>query len=210
MLPTARDEEILDTLTRRVRVLGLSQVAETWWNDSARKFDEAKGRLKQLERRGLVQFLNLLARPVPVLSSPLCVWKPGDPEPEFGAVSYRLRSRWIHPVRSVPGVMATAEAGIRFAGKGGRPPRASEATHDLCLAAVYLGMRIAEPTRAKRWISEAMLFERGLGRDDRLPDAAIVTRSGTTAIEFGGAYAAPKVSEFHRFCAEHDWGYELW
>lgn len=210
MRQTSRDEAILDTLTRRVRVLGLCQVAETWWTNSARKSEEARSRLKQLEERGLVQFLNLLARPVPVLSLPLCIWKPGDPKPEFGAVSYRLRSRWTLPVRSVSGVMATAQAGNRFAGKGGRPPRASEATHDLCLAAVYLGMRTANPKRAQRWISEAMLFERGLGRGDRLPDAAIVTRNGTTAIEFGGAYPTAKVAEFHEFCAEQEWGYELW
>jgi hypothetical protein len=107
-------------------------------------------------------------------------------------------------------VIATQRAGNRFAGSGGRAPRASETTHDLCLAAVYLRLMATDPGRAKRWISEATLYERGEGRNGRLPDAAIVTRGGKTIVEFGGAYSAVKVKEFHGFCAERGWGYELW
>ncbi|MBK8913001.1 MAG: hypothetical protein IPM64_00110 [Phycisphaerales bacterium] len=207
---TERDQEILEILTRRVRVLSLSQVAATWWPQTPNGQDLAKARLKELERLGLIRQLYLLARPEPPLNSPIVTWKPGAIEPSFGAVAYQLRSRWTRPARRVLSAIATERAGIRFAGTGGRTPRASEATHDLCLATVYLRLRTTDSRRARRWVSEAALYEQGEGRDDRLPDAVIVTRSGKTAIEFGGAYPPAKVAAFHAFCAQRGWGYELW
>ena len=207
---TERDDEILDTLTRRIRMLSVAQVAATWWPESIRSVEQAKVRLRELERLGDLRLLNVLARPEPALESPVVTWKPGTAEPEFGPVAYRLRSRWTSPARRRLAVIATAQAGIRFAGKGGRAPRASEATHDLCLAAIYLRMRSTDPHRGRQWVSEAMLYERGEGRGDRLPDAAIVSRRGKTVIEFGGAYPPTKVADFHRFCSERGWGYELW
>lgn len=206
---TERDEAILDTLTRRVRVLSVAQVASTWWSGSP-GIAAAKSRLRVLEGQGWLLLVGLLARPLPSLETPVVTWSPGDREPDFGAVSYRLRSRWNQPACRILAVVATDQAGSRHAGKGGRVPRASEATHDLCLSAVYLRMLEMNPKRARRWISEAMLYERGEGRDSRLPDAAIVTRAGTTAIEFGGAYAPAKVADFHGFCADRGWEYELW
>lgn len=207
---TERDEAILDTLTRRVRVLSVSQVAATWWSQAKQGRDQATARLRELQELALVTLVPILARPEPPLESPVLVWRPTDPEPDFGAVSYRLRSRWTLPARRIMSVIATQRAAKRFAGKGGRMPRASEATHDLCLAAIYLRLLTNDPRRAKRWISEADLFEAGEGRDDRLPDALIITRAGKTVIECGGAYSRSKVSDFHRFCVERGWGYELW
>lgn len=207
---TKRDEAILDTLTKRIRVLSLAQVAGAWWGGAKRGDVQAKARLRELERQSLVQLIHVLARPIPTLEAPVITWSAGEAEPNFGAVSYRLRVRWNLPVRRVLAVIATEQAGHRFAGSGGRVPRASEATHDLCLAAIYLRLRTAEPRRAKAWVSEATLYERGVGRNSRLPDAAIATRGKITVIEFGGAYPAAKVADFHGFCAERDWGYELW
>ncbi len=204
---TERDEAILDTLTRRVRVLSVGQVAAMWWTTGTAA---AKARLRDLEAQGWLLLVNLLAEPVPDLHAPVATWKPGQPQPDFGPLSYRLRSRWTQPACPVLAAVATKQAGNRYAGKGGRVPRPSEATHDLCLSAVYLKLLREDPRRAGRWISEARLYERGEGRDGRLPDAAIVTRAGTTVIEFGGAYATAKVADFHNFCADRSWGYELW
>lgn len=207
---TDRDEVILDTLTRRVRVLSLAQVARVWWGSRKGSVAQAKNRLRELEGQGWVEVFSILARPEPPLDSPVTAWTEGGSEPDFGAVSYRLRSRWTEPARHTVAVIASERAGSRFGGAGGRRPRASEGTHDLCLAAVYLRLLATEPKRAARWISEAKLFESGEGRNGRLPDAAIVTRAGKTVIEFGGAYPPTKIAEFHRFCADRGWGYELW
>lgn len=207
---TKRDDAILETLTKRVRVLSVSQVADTWWGGQKTGVKLAKARLFELERRGMVQLLAGLARPLPKLTEPVMTWTVGDPTPDFGSVSYRLRSRWTLPARRTLVAVATADAGSRFAGKGGRVPRASELTHDLCLAGVYLKILATDPRRAKAWVSEASLYERGEGRNSRLPDAAIVTRARRTVIEFGGAYPPGKVADFHRYCEQHGWGYELW
>jgi hypothetical protein len=67
-----------------------------------------------------------------------------------------------------------------------------------------------DPSRAKRWISEAKLYEQGEGIGDRLPDALIVTRREKTVIEFGGSYGAAKLREFHAFCVGKQWSYQVW
>lgn len=130
--------------------------------------------------------------------------------PEFQHLAYLLRSRWTRPLRDTAIVVATASTGARLGGRGGRQPRRSETTHDLHLAAVYLKLRRENLRLAARWVSEALIQAEGGGQDEKLPDALIRLRSGTTAIEFGGVYSARKLAEFHEHCASHGFAYEVW
>ena len=142
---TARDEEILDTLTRRVRVLTLRQIARTWWLTSVRPEEAARDRLQILRRDGLLQIQTAPAHPELLLESPVVTWKPTDRDPDFGAISYRLKSRWKeHPISTVC-VSSTRNAANRFHGHGGRFPRPVERTHDIHLARVYLIYRRLSP-----------------------------------------------------------------
>lgn len=103
-----------------------------------------------------------------------------------------------------------AELETWMGGGGGRWPRRSELSHDLTLAEVYLGWLARPESAAERWISEAGLTKLGFGDRKRLPDAMIERATGRFAVEVGGEYAASKLAAFHRFCAQHELGYELW
>lgn len=206
---TARDREILETLTLRIRVLSVAQIGRVWWRDSASPVSIVRRRLKQLQEAGYVEPLNLMAHPELPLTEPIVNWRPGDPAPDFGAVSWRLRSRWTQPLVNTTCAIATRSAGQFFGGYGGRKPRRAETTHDLHLSAIFLRMRTLEPSRAATWISEADR-KKDSGYGEKLPDGIVIDGQQKTAIEFGGAYDKPKLQEFHAFCDQQALAYEIW
>lgn len=208
---TTRDEQILWTLTHRLRLLSVAQVARTWWKKLHRA--SAASRLRQLAEAGLIEVENLMTHPEILLAAPVVAWCPGDDEPDFGAVAYRLKSRWTEAPIPTPLVNATRAAVGMFGGyTGGRGPRPSETTHDLYLAQVFLSLQAADPSLAKRWVSENELYADGRGRNERLPDAVIRGRRAgeppARIIEFGGAYSKSKLADFHR--AFSTYSYEVW
>lgn len=133
-----RDRRILDTLTARVRLLSLSQIARVFWSGVRDPRVAARKRLAVLERTGFLERLNVLARPELPLPAPVAKWAPGEAPPNFGAVAYQVQARWEQAPTPTTVVVATARAGHWCGGQGGRRPRTSEITHDLHLAAVYL------------------------------------------------------------------------
>lgn len=206
-----RDDRILWTLTHRLRVMSIRQIAGTWWDDPLSS--TARSRLRQLAGTGIIEVKPTMAHPEIELTAPVLTWRPGDPEPDFGAVAYRLKSRWKQAPISTPLVHATRVAVRMFGGfTGGRGPRPSEATHDLHLAQVFLRLQKSDPKLAKSWCSESEQYAEGRGRNERLPDAIIRGRRGgsppTRIIEFGGAYSKPKLIEFHQ--AMSRFFYEVW
>lgn len=206
----ARDRAVLDALTRRVRVLTLEQLARVWWRGDHRA---ARSRLRELERAGWVRSLDLLAHPILELVEPAASWSPSRPAPIFTELAHRLGSRWKLPPRVHRAVVATTEAGVRLAGHGGRVPRPAEASHDIHLTEVYLRLLRADPDLAKTWLSEEELYSQGYGRGTNLPDAMVLAPGNgavPTVIEFGGAYRASKLEQFHRFCQRRSLPYEVW
>lgn len=209
----AREQELLELLTRRVRVLSLEQVARTFYPEHDDAIGRARRRIRALSRAGWISVVNKMAHPELDLEGPLFVWHPSDSWIEFGELSYRLRRRWRLPPRNTLFVAATKSANRRFGGYvGGRQSRRSEVTHDLHLAAVYLWYRTHAPAKAKRWVSEQEQYALGGGRGRRLPDAIIragkSTRGQDLIVEFGGAYSKRKLEEFH--AAMHHLPYQLW
>ncbi len=204
------DEDILKILTHRVRVLSVEQLSEIYGAAGQKGQLAARRRVARLERDGWIIPGFGLAQPELSLAAPVFTWRLQSPAPNFEAVSYQLRKRWTLPPRPTHYAAASAKAGTFFGGSGGRLPRTSELTHDICLARVFLRLRAADPKRAERWVSEARLFEEGEGRGDRLPDALIVTRREKIVVEFGGSYTAKKLKSFHDFCVAKTWGYEVW
>lgn len=207
---TARDRAILDTLTRRVRVLSMDQVARTWYAKTVRPIQNAVKRLRSLEVAGLVEQFSMPARPELVLGGPLLTWHPGGKRPDWERLSYRLTARWNKPAVPTPLIIATRSAGTWLGGFGGRRPRRSEVSHDLSFAGVYLHWLRCNPSQRDDWISEARLRHLGFGDQARLPDALVQRDGRRTVIELGGAYSADKLREFHGFCADRGLPYELW
>lgn len=207
---TRRDLRMLEILTHRLRVISLDQIARVFWGDTSNSRENARRRLALLEGEGLVETGVLLTRSLPPLEVPIARWAPGSPRPDFGPIAHQLKSRWPRQLQSTSVVIATAVAGHRFGGGGGRKPRTSEASHDLGLASVYLRLVETDPARAGAWVSEATLYRRGGGRNEKLPDAMILRPEERTIIEFAGEYRKTKLEEFHIHCEDQGLAYELW
>lgn len=210
---TDRDYEILRTLTQKVRVLTSKQAALAWWGEGTQAQKLAQGRLSVLVREGLLARDELMVHPELVLNRPVVEWRPGDEEPDFGAVAYRLKSRWAATLQPTALFLATKAANRLVGGYiGDRRPRRAEATHDVHLAAVYLWLRSHHPEDALAWDSEHRLYAEGGGRGEKLPDAwirhAVGVESEDRIVEFGGAYCKRKLEAFHDAFAGHR--YDLW
>jgi hypothetical protein len=196
-LPDRADEAIVDVLSRRVRVLSIEQVARTWCPESGKPCQRARNLVAALSRRGLVTSVTLLARPEITPTEPLAIWQPGLSEPDFGAVAWKLQSRRRRQAAvTTPCVIAASK----------RPPRETEVTHDLHLAAVFLLMCQELPTRAASWTFEDDLADSG----QRLPDALVTDGKSKTVIECGGEYGRERLEDDHRFFARKGYGYEIW
>lgn len=208
---TARDAELLATLTLRVRCLSFGQVAEHWWGTGRAAVTAARRRLALLADAGYLLSGEVLARPIVSVQQPLVVWKLDDPMPDFGPIAQILKSRLQGPPSSIRVFAATARAVRQVGGNPGRLPRRSETTHDLSLAAVYLLLCRTAPNRARHWVSEAELAARGEGRGQKLADALLVEPGcPPTVVEFGGQYPKQKLAAFHADCAERGRNYEIW
>lgn len=200
--------QIVDALTRRVRLLTVPQIAITWFGGNEVR---ARAALVDLKRQEFLSSRCVLARPTLILDGPLVQWLPGGELPDFGAVAYRLRRRWREAVEPTEIVVATREAKRRFGGFcGGRWSRQSEISHDVSLAGVYLWYRASKPEEAECWVPEAQLCAEGWGMGERLPDALIRGRDGgiERVVEFGGSYRKQKLQAFHREMCEIP--YEIW
>jgi hypothetical protein len=208
--PSDRDREIIWTLTRKVRVLTVAQLGRTWWSGTADSMGNARKRVRQLEQEGLLRRVTLTTHPELQLKKPVLVWTPGDAMPNFGAVSYRLQSRWTEMPHPTTAAIATSLATRRFGGHiAGRKPRATEATHDIHLSQIYLSLLDHSPKTAKSWLNDDGLYKEGRGRNEKLPDAIIrLGRGEELVIEFGGAYSKAKLGEFHEEMKHR--AYEIW
>jgi hypothetical protein len=204
-----RDHEILDTLTHRVRVLSLIQIARTWWPSADPR--DAVRRLETLQGAGLLYLFQVLSHPEIALREPQISWQLGERPPDFGSASYRLKARWNRSPTSAWCAIATALSARSRGGHGGRFPRESEITHDIHMAAVYLRYRSHDPSCVQNWRSEArILWERGGLKNEKLPDAILDTSEGQRIIEFGGGYAKQKLERFHAYCERIATPYEVW
>lgn len=203
---TDTDDAILELLVNRVRVATVEQLSLLIGSTSTASWN----RLKRMERLGWVVCRHGAAN-VLALSAPLVAWDPQDTEPNWPGIAHRLCQRWQHPPQRHRFAVATAAAGERWGGHGGRLSRPSELGHDLTLTGIYLHLLQTDPKRVKGWRGEAwLMIELGEGKGDKLPDAMLVARSGKTAIECGGRYDKHKLAAFHEYCRRRGLAYELW
>ena len=206
---TDRDQELLSALVLKVRAFTQRQIARHWWDGEVAN---ARRRLKQLATGNLVHRVTVPVRSLPLIELPVSSWRPDQPAPDFAAISYRLQSRWQgRPVRPVTAFIATERSAQLFGGKArGELKHPTQATHDLGVAAIWLRFHEQAPAWAAAWQSEDLLAH--TRRGEKLPDAFILNAEGQTVscIEFGGAYDARRVEEFHADCASRDLPYQIW
>ena len=207
---TERDSAIIRVLTHRVRVLSAAQIARVWWNRSVSPRRAATNRLRQLAAHEWIDLYQGFAHPEIPLAGPLVIWCPGLPDPPFGRIAYRLKSRWKQHGVSTHVCVATAKAAELFAGHGGRRPRQSELTHDIHLSTIYLKLHKADPVLAATWQSEADYAAKASVRDVRIPDATVKFNERLRIVDFGGSYSKKKLQDIHRFWSASETEYEVW
>lgn len=207
---TDRDSQILVSLSRKIRLFSLDQIANHWWADCRSPQLAAERSLRRLVRRGLLKPIRVLAQPLPIIAEPVFVWQPGEPRPRPGAISWQLQRRWTESARYIRVYLATRRAKQFFGGVGGSfLSRPIQATHDLGMAAVYLRFLKTRLAEADAWLGEDV---HTTGNRSKNPDAQLLAPDGSTTrvIEFGGSYAPKRVSSFHHHCVEKALPYEIW
>lgn len=210
MLRTARDDAILDALSRRVRVVSQEQVLRTWWPEASSSAPAARRRLCELQEAKLLRQVRLNARPLLPLEAPLFAWAPGESDPDPDALAYQFQSRWCEPPRTTTVLVATSKTRAQYgAGSRGRV-NGSSLTHDLHVTELYLRLLRTDPEAASAWVGEDMRPKAGFRLKD--PDAVLEFPDGRPPriVEFAGAYDARHVRDFHEDCRRRRRVYELW
>jgi hypothetical protein len=209
---TERDREIVSVLASKVRLLSFDEILRTWWPASKSAETNARRRLAKLvDEKLLVRESEAYAKPRLPLDQPVFRWRPGEPDPHFGKLAWKLQSRWTEDDRQTTVYIATRRAaGIFGGGADGRIKNLSQVTHDIHLGAMYLKLRKEAPSLAAGWVGEGVLAASREGQ--KLPDAILHDGSGRPRLvmEFGGAYPAFRVEAFHKDCAARALPYELW
>ncbi|HRK35092.1 MAG TPA: hypothetical protein PLJ47_10905 [Candidatus Hydrogenedentes bacterium] len=206
---TEREEDILRTLTHRVRYLSADQLTRGWWKPGRSGTVGMRRTVRSLIARKLLAAQRLPVEPEIDLRQPILTWLPDDPDPEPGPISRLLQNRWTAHASSTTIVFATWTAARLFGGYGGGIKNSLQVTHDLHLSQIYLKLRAADPDAAARWETEDV---REHTRHEKVPDVYVRDAEGEVerVIEFGGKYDAARVWKFHAFCADRRYPYELW
>ncbi len=208
---TPREQELVSALALKIRMLSFDEILRSWWPASRSATTNARRRLAELVHDGLLVRERALARPRLPLEEPIFRWKPGEAAPDFGKLSWTVKSRWTEPPREVTVYLASRRAAAIFGGKAnGKIKNPSQATHDIHLGALYLKLCREAPTIAAGWIGEDILAP--TREHQKLPDAILHDRDGRPrlVVEFGGAYPAERLQAFHEDCAARELPYELW
>jgi len=212
LLLTSRDIQMLESLSRAVRLYSVEQIERHWGKVAPTTADSLGRRLRQLQSGGWLRLHTVLARPLPPITTPLQVWFPGDPTPDIGSLSYQAKKRWKLAARGIRVVCASSKSTQAFSGKKARGIRQGfQLSHDLGTSAVYLLYLAQRPELAALWKGEGMIPE--ARRTGKVPDAVIASTSDWPPdlfVEFAGAYNPERVQKFHGYCARHLIPYELW
>ena len=203
-----REEDILNVLANRIRLLSIKQVARVWWSDTPWGRSRARKLLCKLADGDLICIRDVLSRPVIELKAPLIVWMQGDGEPTFIELASELHKRAMSSAESMPVVFATPKS-IALLG-GGRLPsiKLTQTTHDLHVSEVFLHYH--GRGRAAHWISEDRLPRDWPIRER--PDAVLCNDQGEIVhgVEYGGDYLPERLQELHVGLSRAGLNYEIW
>jgi hypothetical protein len=211
-LLTCRDMEILVTLSLRVRLASLGQIARTWWGEGKATMETCHDRLLRLERADFLRRRRVNTICLEPLQGPLASWAPGACSPDLGALAWKLRRRWQSEPRPTLIYMATQRAAALFGGRRrGRAPHAFQISHDLGVTEMFFGLRRIRPEIVDHWIDEDRLAPARRGQ--KLPDAIVppgILWATSVALEFGGDYPKSRLQTFHDDNQSRHLPYQIW
>ena len=154
-----------------------------------------RNRLKRLAADRWLCQLTAWASDVAPIVAPLFAWRPGDPEPDYGAISYQARVRWDgNPVRRTT-VYAASTKLLDLFGLPKRPHlKLHQATHDLGCNQMYWFARRRWPDL--QYLCEDLFAPRGHGVG--VEDAQLCsTKRVVYVLEHAGAYRIDRVRHLH-------------
>ncbi len=206
---THREIDIVDALTRRVRMMTLSQIGQVWWPELGSQ-KALRTELKRLRKGELLKRTMINAHPRLAIKSPVSVWVPGQSEPDLRRVAESVRSRWRLGGEPTEVYWASTKAANLFGSSAGQLPNVLHRDHDLLLSEVYVFYRLRFPDVVHRWASEDVLPKAGFRIKN--PDAFLFHDSGQPmrVIESAGRYGIRQIESFHQHCVDRNLPYELW
>ena len=206
---THRELDIVDALTRRVRLMTLSQIGHVWWPEVGSQ-KTLRRELKRLRDGGLVQRTMTNAHPRLAIKSPVAVWEPSQVEPDLHRVAERIRGRWRHCAEPTEVYWASSQAANLFGSAAGQLSNVLHRDHDLLLSEVYVFYRLQCPELVHRWAGEDVFSKAGFRIKN--PDAFLFDDYGRPmrVVESAGRYGIRQLESFHQHCVECDLPYELW
>jgi hypothetical protein len=204
--PVAAD--LLETLTRRVRLISLVQLKELW-QISARNRRVLRRRVSRLCAARLLEVHTINVQ-ISNPAGPLFAWRPGDDEPDAEALARLSQMRWQSPAAPTTVCVASRLAANLFGSTSAGLPKVEHRNHDLLLAAVYICYRLRCPNEAALWVGEHAIPKAGFQIKD--PDAFLIGGQGQVirVIESAGRYRPCQIESFHEHCADEGLPYELW
>lgn len=206
---TAKDLDLLETLTLRLRVMSLRQIRELWWPEAS-SLHAARRRLARLQWYGFVRMCEVQACPTLPVSMPLMTWSPGEPTPDFEVLSERASSRWTQPAVTMTVCIATEGTGNLMGCRAGRLSSDEHLDRDLRLASVYVHWRQSNDHRAPDWTNK-----RSFPADSFSPHSAdVILRNSMHknygAIDAAGRWSARHWQNLHADCLNRSLQYEVW
>jgi hypothetical protein len=208
-----RNRVIVETVADKVPHLTVVDQVASFWPKTIAGRKNAMRQIVALERLNLLHRVTILIRDELAMEAPVVEWRPGLPDPQYGAVAYRLQSRWRQPVRSVVAIVATRKARAYFGVTRERQFFPEQCAHNHHLAVLYLRLLRTEPEVAARWCQEPKWRSAAVRRLEKLPDVGIYSEDGTRIerlIEHGGNYDRRRVERFHDFARASGLPYTLW
>lgn len=204
---TDRDVIVLRALSLQVRLFGQRQLADALW---AGDIANARRRLHRFVELGLLQRNVVMARPLPELLGPVCVWQPGKDDPDISQIAFRLQSRWRYRALRSTVIFLPTENTVNHFGGRNKAVMSAQVSHDLGVSEVWLWFCCNHPSYAKVWRGENLITDSEPGQS--LPDAVLVDTNDEPAmlIEFGGDYEADRIAAFHDDAVLRGLPYQIW
>jgi len=197
VLLSSRNWQLLRATATSIRVIAPHQLAR-WWGTSV---SSARRSLKALAAGNFLHEVQVRARRIPPIESPLLRWSPGDPNPHFGKLSYQAKDRF----RTIPPIQTTAyhctkTTLAQFSVPGQVGIKRSQASHDLGLTEAYLYALQRWPLFTQRcWVGENV-YSNQRGHGEKVEDAQFVnphTGEVLIAVEYAGTYPPERFEALH-------------
>lgn len=206
MLHSAPRWQLLRALSTSIRLITGRQLAR-WWAVSA---SNARRTLRALTDAGFLNEVSVRCRQLPSIQQPMLRWYPGEPEPNFGKLSYVAKKRFREfPPQLTRVYVPTRKTLSQFAIQGNAKIKLAQATHEVGLTEAYLYAHTRWPRFTETCWRGENLFAGTRGHGEKIEDAHFVHPKSLEimlAVEYAGTYPKTRFEALHTaLCTKPYW-----